>query len=185
MLVGALALSAGTVTAPAGAADVEVDFTVTFSDLTPGETRTESATITLDRDAVLEEIAWPETEGLLAESSLQAEVCVGSTCVDQGDLVPTALPAGPVQVDVTVSAPQTIEPDATGSALGRLTFSADDARAAGGDGGRAPAADGRQLASTGAQVSAALLWGGAVLVGSGILLTLGAVRRRRDPGALS
>lgn len=171
LLAGCSALIGGVLLAPPSAA-VPVDFSVTFPDLLPGEVRTERAEVTLDRGAVLDDVAWVRTDGLLATAGLGVEVCGASGCATERGPRDLRLPAGTLDVFVTVRAPESLEPDARGSALGRLTFvDADD-----------------ELASTGSPATTVLVWSGALLLACGTLLTVGSLARRAgssSPGGAS
>lgn len=85
---------------------------------------TGSAISTLDRDAVLEEIAKSWTEGLLSDSAFEQWSARGAPASTKTTMEPTGLPARPWQAFVTAPALLTIAADATGSVLGRLTFTA-------------------------------------------------------------
>lgn len=168
VLTGALlcALAAGA--APAAAA-VPVDFTVTFADLRPGETRTETRSVTLDRDATLVSAAWEERTGLLAAGGLVFTVCRAATCTGSDSFAATEMSAGRVDIDVTVTVADDAPRDDTGTAVGRLIF----------------VADGGRLAATGG--SASLTIWGVGLIGLGgvcaVLTTFGRSHRRRRGGA--
>lgn len=167
ILAGSAALSVGAAMTPAAAA-VPVDFTVGFPGLVPGETRTQQAVVTLERDATLERVVWQETTGFLTDDTLDVLVCSRSACTSQDAFARTPMEAGSVTVAVTVTAPQTVEPGARGAATGRLTF----------------VAEGERLASTGSSAATALLWSGALLVAGGALAAVGAAGRRRTVAPL-
>ncbi|MET0843831.1 MAG: hypothetical protein ABWY23_08265 [Mycetocola sp.] len=163
LLGGALLYAVGASLTPAAAAE-PVDFTVTFSDVLPGETRTEVGIATLDRDATLEAAAWEQRSGLLARGELGFTVCRETTCVSSSSFVATPMTAGQVQVRVTVTIPRDASPGSSGTALGRLTFVADD-----GDG---------ELASTGVSSSSAMFWGAGLLGAGALFIVVNALRSR-------
>ncbi|ANJ25909.1 hypothetical protein [Agromyces aureus] len=164
VLAGGLLLAIGAA-APSRAAE-PVEFTLVFDDLTPGESRTESATIELARDATLTSIAWVERTGLLADGTLDVVVCGGGDCADTVAFESTPMRAGTIDVSVTVVAPADLAPGASGTALGRLAFVADEGGGAG-------------LPATGAAVGA-IAWGVALLAAGALLAGIGALRSRRS-----
>jgi len=159
VLAGALLLAVGAATASRAVEPVE--FTLAFDDLSPGETRTESAAATLERDATLTSIAWVERAGLLADGPLDVRVCRDDVCTSLAGFVETPMTAGELDVSVTVVAAADVSPEDDGTALGRLTFVADD--------------DG--LAPTGASLTA-LVWGAALLAAGALLAGVAAARAR-------
>ncbi|GAA1825027.1 hypothetical protein GCM10009750_05020 [Agromyces salentinus] len=159
VLAGALVLALGAASASRAAEPVE--FTVVFDDLSPGETRIESAVATLERDATLTSVAWVERTGLLAGGSLDVTVCRDDVCTGLAGFVETPMSAGELDVSVTVVADADVSPEDDGTALGRLTFVADD--------------DG--LSATGASL-AALAWGSALLAAGVLLAGIAATRAR-------
>ncbi|WP_285025405.1 hypothetical protein [Plantibacter sp. ME-Dv--P-122b] len=161
VLAGAVLLSVGLAPSPSSAA-VPLDFTLTFPDLAPGETRTEAAVVVLDRDALLDAVTWEERTGLLESSSLALDICRSTTCVSADDFRSTRLTAGPIDVRVTVTVPTDAPPAATGSALGRLSFIADD----------------DDLATTGSDAARLITWG-LSLTAAGLALALGLGISRR------
>ncbi|KQQ94230.1 hypothetical protein ASF62_08820 [Leifsonia sp. Leaf325] len=163
LLGGALLYAVGASLTSAAAAE-PVDFTVTFSDVLPGETRTEVGVATLDRDATLEAATWEQRSGLLADGELGFTVCREANCVSSSSFVPTPMTAGEIEVRVTATIPSDAPPGSTGTALGRLTFVAD------GDDG--------ELASTGVSSSSAMFWGAALLGAGGLFILVNALRAR-------
>jgi hypothetical protein len=138
-------------------------FTLSFDALEVGVPVTETGAFTLDRDAELVAFAWLERQGVMTQVDLIIEACdSGGTCVDPTTLaggVPFAAGTGTVSVTATLAA--TADPGSAGSVVGQLTFTAAD-----------------DLAATGFEASAWLLWAVA-LVCLGVFAVL-AVRGRRS-----
>ncbi|MGI9823083.1 hypothetical protein [Agromyces sp. Marseille-Q5079] len=172
VLAGSLLLAVGAA-GPSRAAE-SVEFTLVFEDLVPGELRTQAAEATLERDATLTSIEWVERTGLLADGSLDVTVCRGGACTALSTFAETPMPAGVIEVSVTVGVDADAPRGVDGTALGRLTFVADDAAPGGvpGDGG----GDGG-LPTTGASL-VALVWGTALLATGALLAGVAASRSR-------
>lgn len=162
VVVGAVLVSVGLSASPTAAA-VPVDFTLTFPDLAPGEVRTQAAVVTLERDALLDAVSWEERTGLLASSALSLVACRSSTCVSADDFRATRMTAGPVEITVTVTVPLDVAPATTGSALGRLSFVADE----------------DDLATTGSDAVRLVTWGVALVAAGSAIGVLVAVSRRQ------
>jgi len=162
--VGALAgLVAVMPDAAARAAPAPV-FTVAFDGLAPGAPQSRTGTFLLERDATLAAFAWLEREGLMVDAALDVEVCDSAgTCADAASSG-TVFIAGEMDVTVTAELPAESVPEATGSVLGQLTFTADEDSA---------------LAGTGVDVSVVLAVLAALLAVGALLVAVG--HRRPQP----
>lgn len=164
-LLGLGLLAAGLLASPAVAVESAtaaeaVAFTATFAQMAPGESRTETASVDLPRDATLEALRWERREGLLATGDLDVRVCQARACTSMGSFARIPMSAGAVQVEISFTLPDEALPGSQGEALGVLTFMAEDG----------------ELAPTGLGGSATL-WGVAALLVGGLLYGLGYHRR--------
>ena len=165
----ALALGTGLALGPVGIARAAPapEFTLEFPGLEPGIPQTDTGTFVLDRAADLVLFEWLEQAGVLAPGAVTVDVTAcdsAGNCVDPrtiGGPVPFA--AGTGSLTVTATLVGVVEPGATGSLVGRMSFTAED----------------QVLAATG---FAAASWLAAGIAGIAIgTLVFVLIRRRRDP----
>ena len=167
LVVAILAIGTGLALAPGAAnAAPAPEFSLDFSGLQPGVPQTETGGFTLDRAADLVAFDWLARAGVLASAVIiDIEVCDSAgNCVDPRTIagsVPFA--AGAATVTVPVELPAAAGNGQTGTAVGRLTFQAND-----------------DLAATGFPAAPWIAGGIAVIAVGALLVAL--VRRRDDPG---
>nr|WP_157497735.1 hypothetical protein [Leifsonia sp. Leaf325] len=181
--VGAWLMALGAVGALAGLVVVMPDtaaraapapvFTVAFDGLAPGAPQSRTGTFLLERDAVLTGFAWVERQGMMVDTVLGVRVCdTAGTCANPEDATGTGFAEGRIDVIVTAELAADAPPASTGSVIGQLMFTADDAGAGSPGGG---------LAGTGSDVAVWLAIGAAALAFGSLVLALGQRPSTRRP----
>lgn len=180
-----------TATAAPVAAQEAPAFTVTFTGLLPGTPQTQTASVAISESGWLRELEWVERTGIMVDAAVDVRVC------DRNDLCADAaapatsprLAAGDLTVEVTITLPNDAEPDATGTAIGRLTFANDDATPSVptttvGGGGVAPGRPGGGTSPpTGTDVVTVALWAVAALTLGSALVAFARHRRSQEAPA--
>ncbi|MCS0500707.1 hypothetical protein [Protaetiibacter mangrovi] len=162
LVLGALVACVGGALLPASTARSApaLQFVLDFGRLDPGATATRTGEAALARDATLVAFSWVERDGVLVDAVLDVDVCgAGVACAPVSSAVGSAFGAGRVSVTVTARLADDVDPGGEGTAIGVLTFQADD------------------LAPTGPDPLGCLLLGGILLtVGAGLALVSGRPR---------
>ncbi len=190
----ALAVVVGLVAAASPAAAQEATaFTISFTGLLPGVPQTRTATVTIDESGWVRELVWVERTGIMVDATVTVRVCDrDGLCADAIDPAGSPrLAAGAVTVQVTTTLPSDADPDATGTAVGRLTFANDDPSPPGvtpttvpGSGGVRPGRPGGGgSAATGADALTVTLWASATFTLGATLVAFARHRRSQQAPA--
>lgn len=96
---------------------------VRFDGLLPAQVRTETDSITIERAGVLRSFSWSERTGIVADSELTVRLCLAdAACAPIPELLGRTMPAGEYALEVTLTAPESLEPGSVGSGLGVLVL---------------------------------------------------------------